>query len=61
MLLEEHCISDALRFCPDNVHTVTVPNTDATNAHQILFITLVVDNTKAISASDIANCKVEIL
>ena len=34
---------------------------DVTTAHQILFITLAVDNTKAISAADVANCKVEIL
>ena len=30
-------------------------------AHQILYITLAVNNTKAISAADVANCKVEIL
>ncbi|MBO7210397.1 MAG: metallophosphoesterase [Methanobrevibacter sp.] len=45
----------------DGTYTVTVPNTDVTTAHQILFITLAVDNTKAISAADVANCKVEIL
>lgn len=45
----------------DGTYTVTVPNDANTNAHQILFITLAVDNTKAISASDVANCKVEIL
>lgn len=45
----------------DGTYTVTVPNDANTTAHQILFITLAVDNTKAISASDVANCKVEIL
>ena len=45
----------------DGTYTVSVPNNDATTAHQILFITLAVDNTKSISTSDIANCKVEIL
>ena len=32
---------------------VTVPNDANTTAHQILFIPLAVDNTKAISASDV--------
>ena len=45
----------------DGTYTVTVPNDANTTAHQILFITLAVDNTKAISASDITNCKIEIL
>lgn len=45
----------------DGTYTVTVPNNANTTAHQILFITLAVDNTKAISASDVANCRVEIL
>ena len=45
----------------DGTYTVSVPNNDATTAHQILFITLAVDNTKSISTSDIANYKVEIL
>ena len=45
----------------DGTYTVTVPNDANTTAHQILFITLAVNNTKAISASDVVNCKVEIL
>ena len=45
----------------DGTYTVTVPNDANTTAHQILFITLAVNNTKAISASDVANCKIEIL
>ena len=51
-----NCVANA-----DGTYTVTVPNDANTTAHQILFITLAVDNTKAISASDVANCKVEIL
>ena len=45
----------------DGTYTVTVPNDATTTAHQILFITLAVNNTKAISASDVTNCRVEIL
>lgn len=52
----ENCVSNG-----DGTYTVTVPNTSATTAHQILFITLAVNNTKAISSSDINNCKIEIL
>lgn len=51
-----NCVANA-----DGTYTVTVPNDASTTAHQILFITLAVDNTKAISASDVVNCKVEIL
>lgn len=50
--------------CVDNgngTYTVSIPNNDVTTAHQVLFITLAVDNTKAISAADVANCRVEIL
>lgn len=45
----------------DGTYTITVPNDANTTAHQMLVMTLVIDNTKAIGASDIANCKVEIL
>ena len=45
----------------DGTYTVTVPNDANTNAHQILFITLAVNNTKAITANDITNCRIEIL
>ena len=45
----------------DGTYTVTIPNDSATNAHQILFITLAVNNTKAINANDLTGYKVEIL
>ena len=45
----------------DGTYTVTVPNDSNTTAHQILFITLAVNSTRAITASDLAGCKVEIL
>lgn len=45
----------------DGAYTITVPNDANTTAHQMLVMTIVVDNTRAINASDIANCKVEIL
>lgn len=45
----------------DGTYTITVPNDANTTAHQMLVMTLVVDNTRAISASDVTNCKVEIL
>ena len=45
----------------DGTYTITVPNDANTTAHQTLVMTMVVDNTRAISASDITNCKVEIL
>lgn len=45
----------------DGTYTITIPNDANTTAHQMLVMTLVVDNTKAISASDVTNCKVEIL
>lgn len=51
-----NCVSNG-----DGTYTVTIPNDATTTAHQILFITLAVDNTKAISASDVVNCKVEII
>ncbi len=51
-----NCVSNS-----DGTYTVTVPNDANTTAHQILFITLAVSNTNSINASDIANCKVEIL
>ena len=45
----------------DGTYTVTVPNDANTTAHQMLVITLVIDNTRAISASDLSNCRIEIL
>ena len=51
-----NCVANA-----DGTYVVTVPNDANTTAHQILFITLAVNSSKAISASDVANCKVEIL
>lgn len=45
----------------DSTYTVTIPNDANTTAHQMLVITLVIDNTRAISASDLANCRIEII
>ena len=60
-LIAEDARLSMLQMTGDGTYTVTVPNDATTTAHQILFITLAVDNTKAISAADIANCKIEIL
>ena len=51
-------------ICTDNgngVYTFTVPNDDTTTAHQILVLSLVVNTTGAASASELANCRIEIL
>ena len=46
----------------DGTYTVTVPNNDATTAHHLLFITLVVNNTgTAVTEGSLTNHRVEIL
>ena len=51
-------------ICTDNgdgSYTFTVPNGEAETAHQIIVLSLVGNTTGAMSASELANCSVEIL
>jgi hypothetical protein len=51
-------------ICTDNgdgSYTFTVPNGEAETAHQVIVLSLVVNTTGATSASEVANCRIEIL
>ena len=51
-------------ICTDNgngSYTFTVPNGEAETAHQIIVLSLVLNTTGAASASELANCRIEIL
>jgi hypothetical protein len=51
-------------ICTDNgdgSYTLTIPNGEAETAHQIIVLSLVVNTTGATSASELANCRIEIL
>ena len=51
-------------ICTDNgdgSYTFTVPNNTDTTAHQIIVLSLVGNTTGAMSASELANCRIEIL
>ena len=51
-------------ICTDNgdgSYTFTVPNDADTTAHQIIVLSLVLNTTGAASASELANCRIEIL
>ena len=51
-------------ICTDNgdgSYTFTVPNGEAETAHQVIVLSLVANTTGATSASEVANCRIEIL
>ena len=51
-------------ICTDNgngSYTFTVPNSETETAHQIIVLSLVLNTTGAASASELANCRIEIL